>query len=136
MSEQEGAKQFEEAIRARFYQGFKEWNSGYEGWLKWCKILYEPDCHYNVYGKRLTLKEYQDLMGQFFSAYDIRLGDLDNVLIEGDWGSIRYAVYVTKKQTGEQYELKTMEFVHFKNNPQPIGARVIEGWAISDTQLH
>ncbi len=126
---------FEEAIRARFQQGFDQWNKGYEAWLKWCNTLYELDAHYNVYSKRLTLQQYKDMMGQLFSVYDIQLGQLDNVLVEGDWGAIRYSVYVTNKKTNEKSELKTMEFVHFKNNPEPIGARVIEGWAISDNPL-
>lgn len=126
---------FEEEIRARFHQGFGNWNKGYAAWLKWCDTLYEPDAYYNVYGKRLTLQEYKDLMGKFFSVNDIRLGDLDNVLVEGDWGSIRYKVYVTNKKTGAKSELNTMEFVHFKSNPEPVGARVIEGWAISDSTV-
>ncbi len=126
---------FEKAIKARFQQGFNEWNKGYEAWLKWCNTLYEPDAYYNVYGKRLTLQEYKDMMGQLFSVFDIELGKLDNVLAEGDWGAIRYSVYVTNKKTGEKSEMKTMEFVNFKNNPEPAGARVIEGWAIADTQL-
>ncbi len=126
---------FEEAIRARFQQGFKNWNNGYEAWLEWCNILYETDAYYNVYGKRLTLQEYKDLCGQFFSVYDIELGELDNIIVEGDWGAIRYSTYSTNKNTGEKSELKTMEFVHFKDNPEPVGARVMEGWAISDSQL-
>jgi hypothetical protein len=126
---------FEDAIRERFQQGFNNWNNGYEAWLDWCNTLYEPDAMYNVYGKRLSLQEYKDLCGQLFSVHEIELGKLDNVLVNGDWGSIRYSVYVTNKKTGVKSELKTMEFVHFKNNPAPIGARVIEGWAISDNQL-
>ncbi len=49
--------------------------------------------------------------------------------------SIRYSTYSTNKNTGEKSKMHTMEFVHFKDNPEPIGARVIEGWAISDSQL-
>ena len=127
--------QFEEAIRDRIRTGFNNWNQGYEAWLEWCDTLYEPDAYYNVYGYRLTLQQYKDMMGQFFELYDIQLGELDNILVEGDWVSIRYTVYVTDKQTGETSEMKTMEFVHFKKNPEPIGARVIEGWAISDSEL-
>jgi hypothetical protein len=126
---------FEKAIRTRFQQGFDQWNQGYQAWLKWCDTLYEPDAYYNVYSRRLTLQQYKDMMGQLFTVFDIQLGKLDNVLVEGDWGAIRYSVYVTNKQTGEKSELKTMEFVHFKNNPEPIGARVIEGWALSDKPL-
>ncbi len=126
---------FEQAIRDRIETGFDNWNQGYEAWLEWCDTLYEPDAYYNVYGYRLTLQQYKDMMGQLFAVYDIELGELDNILVEGDWVSIRYTVYVTEKLTGETSELHTMEFVHFKNNPEPIGARVIEGWAISDTQL-
>jgi hypothetical protein len=126
---------FEQAIRDRIETGFDNWNMGYEAWLEWCDILYEPDAYYNVYGQRLTLQQYKDMMGQLFAAYDIELGELDNILVEGDWVSIRYTVYITDKLTGVESELHTMEFVHFKNNPEPIGARVIEGWAISDRQL-
>lgn len=28
-----------------------------------------------------------------------------------------------------------MEFVKFKMNPDPIGARVVEGWALSDLAI-
>lgn len=126
---------FEEAIKARIRSGFGQWNKGYEAWLKWCDTLYEPDAYYNVYGNRLTLQQYKDMMGQLFLVYDIELGKLDNLLAEGDWAGIRYSVYVTNKKTGEKSVLNTMEFVQFKDNPEPIGARVIEGWAISDTTL-
>ena len=57
------------------------------------------------------------------------------MLIVNDWAAIRYKVHTTNKQTGEKIEQMTMEFVHFKDNPDPIGARVIEGWALSDVQL-
>jgi hypothetical protein len=126
---------FEDAIKARIRNGFGQWNQGYEAWLKWCDTLYEPDAYYNVYGNRLTLQQYKDMMGQLFSVYDIELGKLDNLMAEGDWAAIRYSVYVTNKKTGEKSVLNTMEFVHFKDNPEPIGTRVIEGWAISDTTL-
>lgn len=97
------SQNFENAIRERFEQGFKNWNNGYDAWLDWCETLYEPDAHYNVYSDRLTLQQYKDMMGQLFQAYDI--------------------------------EQKTMEFVKFKENPEPIGVRVIEGWALSDKPL-
>ena len=126
---------FAERIKDRLQNGFKNWNQGYEAWLKWCDTLYEPDAHYNVNGERLTLQEYKDLMGKFFAAFDIELGEFNNMLVEGDWTGIRYVVYITNKKTGERIEQKTMEFVHFKDNPQPLGARVIEGWAISDKPI-
>ena len=93
---------FEEAIKARIRSGFGQWNKGYEAWLKWCDTLYEPDAYYNVYGNRLTLQQYKDMMGQLFSVYDIELGKLDNLMAEGDWAAIRYSVYVTNKKTGEK----------------------------------
>ncbi len=123
---------FEEAMKARIRQGFKNWNKGYEAWLEWCNILYEPDAYYNVYGQRLTLQQYKDMMGKFFSGFDLELGDFHNIMAEGDWAAIRYVVYVTNKKTGSKTMMNTMEFVHFKDNPEPIGARVIEGWALSD----
>ncbi len=75
------------------------------------------------------------MMGQLFSAFNIELGKLDNILAQGAWAAIRYSVFVTNKRTGEKTELKTMEFVSFKDNPEPIGARVVEGWALSDKPL-
>jgi hypothetical protein len=127
--------EFEEAIRARLRQGFENWNRGYETWLQWCETLYEPDAHYNVYGRRLTLQEYKDMMCMFFAAFDVDLGDFYNLLVEDDWCGIRYSVHITNKKTGARTEQMTMEFVHFKDNPAPLGARVIEGWALSDKPL-
>jgi len=125
----------EEKIRDRLQTGFANWNKGYEAWLEWCDTLYEPDAYYNVYGNRLTLQQYKDMMGQFLSAYDIELGEFHNMLIEGEWTAIRYAVYIIDKKTGEKKKIESMEFVKFKDNPDPIGARVVEGWALSDTPL-
>jgi SnoaL-like domain len=126
---------FQEAIKARFLQGFSEWNKGYDAWLDWCDELYEPDAHYNVYDNRLTLQQYKDMMKELFASFDIELGEFHNIIIDGDWGAIRYTVYITNKGTGERIEQKTMEFVNFKDNPAPVGARVIEGWALSDKPL-
>lgn len=126
---------FQEQIRDRLQSGFKNWNGGYEVWLEWCHTLYEPDAHYNVYGQRLTLEEYKGMMGKFFAAFDVDLGDFHNMLVQDDWCAIRYSVHITNKETGEKIEQETMEFVHFKDNPDPVGARVIEGWALSDKPL-
>lgn len=132
-------KNFQEAIKDRLQTGFKNWNGGYDVWLKWCDTLYEPDAHYNVQvngpQKRLTLQEYKDLMKHFFSRYDVELGEFKNMIIEDDWCAIRYVVYVTNKSSGDKFTQQTMEFVHFKDNPEPVGARVIEGWTLSDLIL-
>lgn len=129
------SKNFEDAIRNRLENGFKNWNGGYDGWLEWCNTLYEPDAHYNVYGQRWTLQEYKDAMGKLFSAFDMELGDFYNMLVVDDWCAICYSVTITNKKTGEKTKQMTMEFVHFKENPEPIGARVMEGWALSDVPL-
>ncbi len=132
-------RSFQEAIRDRLQSGFAEWNSGYDAWLEWCETLYEPDAIYNIGMKdglkRLTLQEYKDMMGQFFQAFDIELGEFYNMLVQDDWCAIRYNVFITNKQTGEKIEQMSMEFVQFKDNPEPIGARVIEGFALSDMPL-
>ena len=122
----------EQKIKDRLHEGFKNWNQGYEVWEKWCDTLYEPDAHYNVGTQRWTMQEYKDAMKQLLSLYVIELGAFHNILLQDDWTAIRYTVYITIKETGHRIELKTMEFVHFKDNPDPIGARVIEGWALSD----
>ncbi|KAK8883032.1 hypothetical protein M9Y10_045680 [Tritrichomonas musculus] len=130
---------FQEQIKDRLETGFKNWNGGYDVWLKWCDTLYEPDAHYNIQlkwpQKRLTLQEYKDMMKVFMSHFNVELGEFHNLIIKDDWCAIRYVVYVTNRQTNEKFTQNTMEFVHFKENPQPIGARVIEGWALSDLTL-
>lgn len=126
---------FQEQIKDRLTNGFGNWNDGYDAWLKWCDTLYEPDAHYNVYGKRLTLQQYKDMMKMLFGHFTMELGDFDNMLIVDDWCAIRYTVYINSLDTGERIEQKTMEFVYFKDNGGDIGARVIEGWALSDKPL-
>jgi hypothetical protein len=129
------SKNFQEAIKDRLQNGFKNWNGGYDAWLEWCNTLYEPDAHYNVYGQRWTLQQYKDAMGKLFEVFDMELGEFYNMLVVDDWAAIRYKVRITNKKTGEIIDQMTMEFVNFKENPDPIGARVIEGWALSDVQL-
>jgi hypothetical protein len=90
----------EEAIKDRLETGFKNWNGGYESWLAWCNTLYDDASIYNVYGHRLTLKQYQDLMGDMFKKQDIKLGKFHNMIISGSWAAIRYDVEVTEVATG------------------------------------
>lgn len=130
---------FQDQIRDRLQNGFQNWNGGYETWLEWCGTLYEPDAHYNIQlggpQKRLTLQEYKDMMGHFFEGFDVELGEFRNMLVVDDWCAIRYVVYVTNKKTSEKFTQNTMEFVRFKDNGGDIGARVVEGWALSDLTL-
>lgn len=126
---------FQEAIRDRLRNGFKNWNAGPEAWLKWCDTLYEPDAYYNVQGHRMTLQQYKDMALQLFGVFRIELGEFYNMIVEDDWCAIRYRVRITDQRTGEAIDQMTMEFVNFKNNPEPIGARVIEGWALADHPL-
>lgn len=125
----------EMAIKDRLENGFKNWNGGYSGWLEWCNTLYEPDAYYNVYGHRLTLQQYKHMMGQLFQHYTMELGAFDNMIIKDNWAAIRYTVKVKNLDTGEEILQHTMEFVNFKENPDPIGVRVVEGWALSDRPL-
>ncbi|MFV0400344.1 MAG: hypothetical protein ACK5LX_06945 [Oscillospiraceae bacterium] len=129
------ATELEAAIKDRLVNGFANWNGGYDGWLQWCNTLYEPDAHYNVYGKRMTLQQYKDMMEQLFQHYTMELGAFDNMLIKGDWCAIRYTVKIKNLHTGEEVVQHTMEFVNFKENPEPVGVRVVEGWALSDSPL-
>ena len=125
----------EQAIKDRLENGFSNWNGGYDGWLGWCNTLYEPDAHYNVYGKRLSLQEYKDMMKELFKHYTMELGEFENMLIRDNWCAIRYTVKIKNMDTGEEVLQNTMEFVEFKENPEPTGVRVVEGWALSDSPL-
>ncbi len=127
---------FDEQIKDRLEHGFENWNKGYETWLKWCDTLYEPDAHYNIQinsaQKRLTLQEYKDISKENMDKMHLELGGFDNMIIKDGWAAIRYTVKITDKATGKTVKQNTMEFVHFKDNGGKIGARVIEGWALSD----
>jgi len=124
------------AIKDRLETGFKNWNGGYESWLEWCNTLYDDQSMYNVYGKRLTLQEYKEMMGVFLAKYDIQLGKFHNMIIQDEWCAIRYDVVHIDKQTGEKTSLESMEFVKFKLLPEPLGVKVVEGWATSTSPLH
>ena len=129
----------ENAIKERLFNGFNNWNGGYECWLDWCNTLYEPDAHYNVQvqgvQRRLTLQQYKDLMRQLFENFTIELGQFENMIIRDNWCGIRYTVKIKNLHTGVEIHQNTMEFVMFKENPEPIGVRVVEGWALSDVPL-
>ena len=124
------------AIKDRLETGFKNWNGGYESWLEWCNTLYDDQSMYNVYGKRLTLQEYKEMMGVFLAKYDIQLGKFHNMIIQDEWCAIRYDVVHIDKQTGEKTSLESMEFVKFKLLPEPLGIKVVEGWATSTSPIH
>ncbi len=121
----------EKAIAERLQNGFQNWNGGYEQWLKWCDTLYEPDAHYNIQGRRLTLQQYKDMMKEEFAHFTMELGDFDNMIIKDNWCAIRYTSRNRNLDTGKEVVQQVMEFVQFKVNPDPIGVRVVEGWAIS-----
>ena len=129
----------EKAIRDRLFDGFNNWNGGYDGWLTWCNTLYEPDAHYNIPGPkglvRLTLQQYKDAMGKLFEHYTMELGNFENMIIRDNWCAIRYTVTIRNIETGKAFTQNTMEFVQFKENPEPIGVRVVEGWALRDVAL-
>ncbi len=105
------------------------------GMEAWCGTLYEPDAHYNVYGKRLTLEQYKEMMGQLFRHFTMELGAFENMIIRDNWCAIRYSVKIKNLHTGEEIDQSTMEFVQFKDNGGDIGVRVVEGWALSDSPL-
>lgn len=122
-------KDIEKAIQDRLLNGFRNWNKGYEAWETWCDTLYEPNAHYTVHGRRLSLAEYKAEMKTLLAEYDIEVGNFENMLIREDWCAIRYHGRSIHKQTGNIQEYQVMEFVRFVQNPEPIGVRVIEGWA-------
>jgi len=124
----------EEKIKDRLENGFKNWNGGYENWLVWCNTLYDDDSMYNVYGHRLTLKQYQDMMGELFKKQDIFLGKFHNMIIQDNWCAIRYDVEIVNKATGKRELQESMEFVRFKETPEK-GVIVDEGWACSTSPV-
>ena len=112
----------EAAIKDRLENGFKNWNGGYEGWLEWCNTLYEPDAHYNVYGHRLTLQQYKDMMGKLFAHYTMELGDFDNMIIKEDWAAIRYTVKVKNLDTGRRLYSTPWNLCTLRTIPIPLAS--------------
>lgn len=100
---------------------------------------YEKETYYNIPGPhgqvRLTLQQYKDAMGQLFQHFTMELGAFENLITKGDWCAIRYTVKIRNLDAGDEILQNTMEFVKFKKNPDPIGVRVVEGWALSDISL-
>lgn len=74
-------------------------------------------------------------MGQLFQHFTMELGAFENMIIKDDWCAIHYTVKIKNLDTGKEILQNTMEFVKFKENPDPIGVRVVEGWALSDITL-
>ncbi len=133
---------WEEQLRDRVLLGFINFNRGYEAWKEWCEILYEPDAIYHVRAPEpLNLEEYQKGTKLLLDAFDLELQPLDNLLIEGDWGAVRYNMHLAGKPggqfhgidvSGKKAVMRTMEFFVYKYNPEPIGPRVKEGWSLGD----
>ena len=116
--EPKAEKEIEVAIRDRLLNGFANWNGGYDAWLEWCNTLYEPDAHYNVYGKRMTLQEYKDMMGLLFKKYTMELGDFENMFIQDNWCAIRYSVTIKDLKSGKEYpqqRITVVQLVHYLN---------------------
>ena len=134
---------YKAAIQDRFQHGFNTWNKGYSAWLEWCDELYDENAYYNVYGHRMTLDQYKRMMGALFEQFEIMLGglgedagDIEKVLIDPEkgMGSIQYAVSFKRKTEDEWVTINTMEFVQWRPDEE-FGARVMEGWALSDTEI-
>ena len=65
----------------------------------------------------------------------MELGQFENLIVRDDWCAIRYTVKIKSLDTGKEFLQNTMKFVKFKQNPDPIGVRVVEGWALSDLAI-
>jgi hypothetical protein len=74
-------------------------------------------------------------MGKLFEHFTMELGAFENMIIKDDWCAIRYTIKIKNLDTGVEFTQNTMEFVKFKDNPDPYGVRVVEGWALSDVPL-
>ena len=118
-------------IKDRLFNGFQNWNGGYDGWLKWCDTLYEPDAYYNIPGPhgqvRLTLQQYKDAMGQLFQHFTMELGAFENLITKGDWCAIRYNVKIRNLDTGDE--------VIVRNYWEDITYRVIDRKIVAEDEV-
>ncbi|MBO6158489.1 MAG: nuclear transport factor 2 family protein [Firmicutes bacterium] len=121
--------QMEKNIQNRLLTGFENWNRGFDAWKEWGDILYTPDSLYNVHAVHLTLGEYQNAMKATLRANDIQMGDFLHMVIVDDWCAINYKIATISRETGHVSPGSVMEFVHFKDYGDPLGTRVVEGWA-------
>lgn len=124
-----------ESVYDRIQKGLRSRFENYGAWLAWFDSLFAPEAFCNINDQKLTLSKTKRIIGKFIDVFDTKLGTLGSMLVQDDWCSIRYVVYITNKETGERTEQKTMEFFRLKDNPQPIGTRIIEEWVFSITPL-
>ena len=134
---------WEEQVRDRVFLGSLNYNRGYEAWVEGTKIVYEPDIIYHpLTSETLTREEYLKQGKEFFESFDIEIQPFDNLLVEGDWVAIRFEAHFKGKPgakfygydvSGKEAKMPLMEFIHYKYNPEPIGPRAQEGWAIMDS---
>lgn len=127
--------EMEKNIQNRLLNGFENWNRGYEAWETWGDILYTEGSLYNVHGVKLTLKEYQAAMDAQLKSTDIQMGNFNNMIINDDWAAIRYDISSTARGSQQSSDGSVMEFVHFKDYGNPLGTRVVEGWAVQREQI-
>lgn len=75
------------------------------------------------------------MLEKIFTAFNIEVGDFRSLLIHGDWCAIRYVLSIANKKTNEKMERNAMELILFRNNPPPVGARIVESWVFSENPL-
>lgn len=63
-------------------------------------------------------------------------GAFENMIIKADWAEICYTVKVNGMDSREEILQQRIEFVKFKDNPNPIGVRVTEELALLYGQLY
>lgn len=131
-----------EKNKALAYKGMDCYNKGPEAYEQWSKEFYYPPDHpkasyYNLpsYGDlRLNSVDYLKFNKEFSKAFDVSLEKITDLIVEGDWFSIRYYVRVKQKgaimgipNTGKEAVFPSQEFVQIQ------GTKCKEGWALSDS---
>ncbi len=54
----------------------------------------------------------------------MELSQFESMIIHNNWCAIRYTVKIKNLDTGEEVLQNTVEFVTFKENPEPVGVRL------------
>ena len=128
---------FEERIRERIIQAWRDWKPGYEDWLAWSNRLYLPDATIRAIGDEpVPFNVYQGQMKAYRDAFDMEIGSFDWVIVEGDVVAVSYPMYMTQKiefegrpVTGERVKVPTTEFNRFTHDPE--NPMVMELWLLS-----
>ena len=89
-----------------------------------------------IQSHRRIMEQKKNMIGKLLRTTLCTGGAFENMIIKADWEEICYTVKVNGMDSREEILQQRIEFVKFKDNPNPIGVRVTEELALLYGQLY